>query len=78
MRISMHPYQFVTLNYKNDIVVENSIRELRYNSDLLESMNLPLDAKIQNYIGGIYDNKSIAKGRSIKIFKTLDENLKIE
>jgi UV DNA damage endonuclease len=72
----MHPDQFVILNSKNDIVIENSFRELRYHADLLESMNLSLDAKIQIHIGGIYDNKSVAKGRFIKIFKTLDENLK--
>ena len=76
MRISIYPDQFVILNSKNDIVIENSFRELRYHADLLESMNLSLDAKIQIHIGGIYDNKSVAKGRFIKIFKTLDENLK--
>ena len=61
MRISMHPDQFVILNSKNDIVIENSFRELRYHADLLESMNLSLDAKIQIHIGGIYDNKSVEK-----------------
>jgi UV DNA damage endonuclease len=76
MRISMHPDQFVILNSKNDIVIENSIRELQYHADLLESMKMPLDAKIQIHVGGIYDNKSFAKKRFIKTFKNLEENLK--
>lgn len=76
MRISMHPDQFVILNSKNERVIENSIRELQYHSDLLESIDMPFDAKIQIHIGGIYDNKSFAKERFIKIFTNLDENLK--
>ena len=39
-------------------------------------MDIPFDAKIQIHIGGIYDNKSFAKERFIKIFTNLDENLK--
>src|SRR5919112_3370013 len=58
IRISMHPDQFVILNSKNDKVIENSIRELQYHSDLLESMNMSFDAKIQIHIGGIYEDKS--------------------
>ena len=37
---------------------------------------MSFDAKIQIHIGGIYDNKSFAKERFIKIFTNLDENLK--
>jgi len=75
MRISMHQDQFVILNSKNERVIENSIRA-QYHSDLLESIDIPFDAKIQIHIGGIYHNKSFAKERSIKIFTNLDENLK--
>jgi UV DNA damage endonuclease len=74
MRISMHPNQFVILTLKMR-VIENSIRA-QYHSDLLESIDIPFDAKIQIHIGGIYDNKSFAKERFIKIFTNLDENLK--
>jgi len=71
----MHQDQFVILNSKNERVIENSIRA-QYHSDLLESIDIPFDAKIQIHIGGIYHNKSFAKERSIKIFTNLDENLK--
>jgi UV DNA damage endonuclease len=76
MRIAMHPDQFVILNSIKGKVIENSIRELQYHSDLLDGMNLSFDAKIQIHIGGAYDNKSIAKERFIKIFNKLDKNLK--
>ncbi len=54
MRVSMHPDQFVILNSSNEKVVENSVRELDYHSKLLQSMNLPNDAKIHIHIGGVY------------------------
>ena len=51
----MHPDQFVILNSKNEKIIENSVRELQYHSKVLESMNLPYNAKIQIHIGGVYD-----------------------
>jgi UV DNA damage endonuclease len=76
MRISMHPDQFVILNSKNEKIIENSVRELQYHSKVLESMNLPHNAKIQIHIGGVYEDKRISKERFIKTFMKLEENLK--
>jgi UV DNA damage endonuclease len=76
MRISMHPDQFVILNSKNEKIIENSVRELQYHSKVLESMNLPYNAKIQIHIGGVYDDKKTSKERFIKTFMKLEENLK--
>jgi UV DNA damage endonuclease len=76
MRISMHPDQFVILNSKNEKIIENSIRELQYHSKVLESMNLPYNAKIQIHIGGVYEDKRTSKERFIKTFMKLEENLK--
>jgi UV DNA damage endonuclease len=76
MRISMHPDQFVILNSKNEKIIENSVRELQYHSKVLESMNLPHNAKIQIHIGGVYEDKRTSKERFIKTFMKLEENLK--
>ena len=76
MRISMHPDQFVILNSKNEKIIENSVRELQYHSKVLESMNLPHNAKIQIHIGGVYEDKRTSKERFIKTFMNLEENLK--
>jgi UV DNA damage endonuclease len=76
MRISMHPDQFVILNSKNEKIVENSVRELQYHSKVLESMNLPHNAKIQIHIGGVYEDKGTSKERFIKTFLKLEESLK--
>ena len=76
MRISMHPDQFVVLNSTNEKVIENSIRELQYHSKILESMNLPTDAKIQIHVGGVYGDKNIAKGKFVNSFHKLGRCLK--
>jgi UV DNA damage endonuclease len=76
MRISMHPDQFVILNSKNEKIIENSVRELQYHSKVLESMNLPHNAKIQIHIGGVYEDKRASKERFIKTYMKLEENLK--
>jgi UV DNA damage endonuclease len=76
MRISMHPNQFVILNSKNEKIVENSVRELQYHSKVLDSMNLPHNAKIQIHIGGVYEDKRTSKERFTKTFVKLEENLR--
>ena len=76
MRVSMHPDQFVILNAVDQKIVQNSIRELEYHSQVLETMNLLYDAKIQIHVGGVYGNKQVAKNRFIKNFNNIDETLK--
>jgi UV DNA damage endonuclease len=76
MRVSMHPDQFVILNAVDQKIVQNSIRELQYHSQVLETMNLSYDAKIQIHVGGVYGNKQVAKNRFIKNFNNIDETLK--
>jgi UV DNA damage endonuclease len=54
IRISMHPNQFVVLNTPNDKILENSINELKYHCELLDTMRLDETAKVQIHVGGVY------------------------
>lgn len=60
----MHPDQFVLLNARDKRILNNSIRELVYHSRILDLLNLPMSAKIQIHVGGVYGNKT----ESIKRF----------
>ncbi|MGN6615295.1 MAG: UV DNA damage repair endonuclease UvsE [Candidatus Nitrosocosmicus sp.] len=76
MRISMHPDQFVILNSNSEKIVQNSIRELRYHSKVMDIMGLSCEAKIQIHVGGVYGNKTAAKSRFIRNFNSIEENLR--
>ena len=71
IRISMHPDQFVILNSPNNEVVEKAIREINYQSALLNAMKLNNTSKIQIHVGGTYDDKISSLGRFIKNYNTL-------
>ncbi len=71
VRISMHPDQFVILNSPNNEVVEKGIREINYQSALLNAMKLDNTAKIQIHVGGTYDDKISSSDRFIKNYNTL-------
>ena len=77
IRISMHPDQFVILNAKSQDIVNNSIRELEYHTDLLDLMELDYSSKVQIHIGGVYGDKEKSKKQFISNYKTLiSENIK--
>ena len=67
----MHPDQFVILNSPNNEVVEKGIREINYQSALLNAMKLDNTAKIQIHVGGTYDDKISSSDRFIKNYNTL-------
>lgn len=68
IRISMHPDQFVVLNSPNEKIVQNSINELKYHCNLLDTMHLDYTAKVQIHVGGVYGNKVHAIDRFIKTY----------
>jgi UV DNA damage endonuclease len=76
IRISMHPDQFVVLNSPNEKTVQNSIRELNYHCNLLDTMCLDETAKVQIHVGGVYENKSKAIDRFIKKCNLVDHSIK--
>jgi UV DNA damage endonuclease len=79
IRISMHPDQFVVLNSPNEETVHNSIRELKYQCNLLDAMCIDETAKVQIHVGGVYGNKSEARNRFIKTYSNtqlVDDSIK--
>jgi UV DNA damage endonuclease len=64
----MHPDQFVVLNSSNEKIVQNSINELKYHCNLLDTMHLDYTAKVQIHVGGVYGNKVHAIDRFIKTY----------
>ncbi len=74
IRISMHPDQFVLLNSPNRSIIDNSIKELDYQSDFLDELGLDYSAKIQIHVGGVYQDKEESIKRFIETYETLLSN----
>jgi UV DNA damage endonuclease len=71
-RISMHPDQFVLLNATEKKVLERSIADLNYQTQVLDLMGLDPSAKVQVHVGGIYGDKQAAIERFLKQYDLLD------
>jgi UV DNA damage endonuclease len=71
MRVSMHPDQFVLLNALDESIVESSVRELEYHTQLLDLMDLPASAKVQIHVGGVYGDKPAAISRFVERYRRL-------
>ncbi|MBK0404096.1 UV DNA damage repair endonuclease UvsE [Adhaeribacter sp. BT258] len=76
LRISMHPDQFVVLNSPKPEIVENSVRELVYQCEVMDLMQLESSAKLQIHGGGVYGDKPAAMQRFIETYALLPENVK--
>jgi UV DNA damage endonuclease len=61
----MHPYQFTLLNAQDQLIVEQSIKDLTYHAEFLDLLMLDRSAKIQIHIGGAYQNKRESISRFI-------------
>ncbi len=74
-RISMHPDQFVLINALKYDIVKRSIKELDYHCKVLDAMSLPISAKVQIHIGGVYGDREASKKRFIDRYKRLPDNI---
>ena len=75
-RISMHPDQFVLLNAPDRGVLERSIADLMYQSQVLDLLGLDDSAKLQIHLGGVYQDKTASMERFIKNYEGLDETIR--
>jgi UV DNA damage endonuclease len=76
MRISMHPDQFTLLNSIDRSVLQRSLKELRYHSEILDLMGLDTTAKIQVHVGGVYADKTKSMQRFVKRYNRLEPKIK--
>ncbi|MFX1463035.1 MAG: UV DNA damage repair endonuclease UvsE [Promethearchaeota archaeon] len=76
MRITMHPGQYTVLNSKNEKVVQNSIKELEYHVNILNSLGLDSEAKVITHVGGVYGDKKNSIKRFIERYRELDDKIK--
>lgn len=76
IRISMHPDQFIVINSPNKEIVEKSVKDLDWHTDVLDLMRLGEDAKIQIHVGGVYGDKKSAIARFVENYKKLPEKIK--
>jgi len=76
MRITMHPGQYTVLNSINDKVVQNSIKELKYHTEVLNLLGLDSKAKVITHVGGVYGDKKNSIKRFIERHRKLNESIK--
>ncbi len=69
LRVSLHPGQYTVLNSPRPEVLERSIADLVYHTDLLEALGADASAVIVLHLGGVYGDKVLA-------LKRLEANLR--
>lgn len=79
-RVSVHPGQFTQLGSPRDEVVENSIRDLEYHSEMLQLLQLPpqqdRDAVVILHMGGTFGDKSATLHRFRRNYAKLSQDVK--
>jgi len=76
IRINMHPDQFIVLNSNKEDVYKNSVEELRYHAEVLDSLGLDKSAKIQLHVGGVYDDKEKSMERFTERYLDLEDSIR--
>ncbi|GLA99378.1 UV-damage endonuclease [Aspergillus tubingensis] len=79
-RVSVHPGQFTQLGSPKDEVVESSIRDLEYHSEMLQLLKLPpqqdRDAVMILHMGGVFGDKEATLNRFRENYKGLSQDIK--
>lgn len=74
-RITFHPGQYNVIGTPREEVLENTIRDLTYHTEVLELMGMGQDSVIVIHGGGVYKNKKETMDRWCVQFYKLPENV---
>ncbi|KAF7176234.1 hypothetical protein CNMCM7691_001950 [Aspergillus felis] len=79
-RVSVHPGQFTQLGSPRVEVIESSIRDLNYHSEMLQLLKLPpqqdRDAVMILHMGGVFGDKEATLDRFRENYKGLSQDIK--
>ncbi|KAL2869234.1 UV-endonuclease UVE-1 [Aspergillus lucknowensis] len=79
-RVSVHPGQFTQLGSPRKEVLENSIRDLEYHSEMLQLLQLPpqddRDAVMILHMGGVFGDKEATLERFRENYRSLSQDIK--
>ncbi|GAM43431.1 endonuclease [Talaromyces pinophilus] len=79
-RLTMHPGQFTQLGSPRKEVIESSIRDLEFHSELLSLLKLPpqqnRDAVMILHMGGVFGDKAATLDRFRENYKGLSQDIK--
>ncbi|RHZ58242.1 uncharacterized protein CDV56_106554 [Aspergillus thermomutatus] len=79
-RVSVHPGQFTQLGSPRQDVIESSIRDLEYHSEMLQLLKLPpqqdRDAVMILHMGGVFGDKEATLDRFRENYKDLSQDIK--
>ncbi|KAL2010958.1 hypothetical protein VTN00DRAFT_3676 [Thermoascus crustaceus] len=79
-RLTVHPGQFTQLGSPRKQVIENSIRDLEYHSEMLQLLKLPpqqdRDAVMVLHMGGTFGDKAATLDRFRQNYRLLSQDIK--
>ncbi|EAW06767.1 UV-endonuclease UVE-1 [Aspergillus clavatus NRRL 1] len=79
-RVSVHPGQFTQLGSPRADVIDSSIRDLEYHSEMLQLLELPpqqdRDAVMILHMGGVFGDKEATLDRFRENYKDLSQDIK--
>jgi len=76
MRLTMHPAQFNVLSSPNQNVIDNTLRDLTYQCEILDRMGLDQNSVMVVHGGGTYGNKQAALQRLSENIEKLPDNIR--
>ena len=72
----MHPGQYTTLSSPNEDIIKRTIEDLKYQTQVLDSLGLDSSNKVILHIGGRYDDKQQTMDRFINEYEKLPDNIR--
>lgn len=71
LRLSFHPSQFVLLNSPDELLTTKSIADLSAQAQMLDYMELDLDAVLVTHVGGVYGDPESGRERWARSWEVL-------